>query len=182
MSDQVALGGNDTPVSALPQPSVSGSLISSGTLTQSFQSNVSTVVSVQNARRLTLLVKHTAHASATDGVVHVLVMLANTATAPAIGDDSWFAAPVSDIASTDADIAAGATLVTGADYSKGPNWRSYAVGGLILKTMPASSAEVVRQRMPAIDVSDARWMYAAAIQQGDTTNFGTVAIDYVTSL
>lgn len=182
MSDQVALGGMDSPVSPLPQPSVTGSLIPSGTLTQNFNSNISSVVSVYGARRVTLHVQHTAHASATDGVVHVLVMLSNKATQPTITDDSFGAVPVVDISSTDGDMGAGVTVPTDVPWGKAPNWRVYAVGGLILKTMPASGSEKVRQRMPAIDVSDARWMYVAAIQQGDTTNFGTVAVDYSTSL
>lgn len=182
MSDQAALRGIDNAVSALPQPSAVAALIPTGTLTQNFNSNISTVVSVANARRVTLIVSHDAHASATDGTVWVLPMLSNANTAPAIGDDSWHAAPVPDIASTDADLGSGVTLPTGADFTKGPVWRRHPIGGLIFSTEGASSGEKVRVRLPRLDVDDARWMYVAAIQQGDTTNFGTVKVDYCVSI
>lgn len=177
MSTQASLGGLDGSITPLPQPGVAVSLIASATLSQDFNDAISDVVSVKNARRVVLIVKHDADDSASDGVVHTLVMLSNANDAPAIGDDSWDALPFYDTSSTDADIAAGVTLPTDADITKGPNWRKVAAGGLLLLTEPASSSEKVRQRF-TIDVADARWMYVACVQQGDTTNFGTVAVDW----
>lgn len=182
MSEQATIAAQQRAVSPLPQPGVQQTLITAGTtLTQDFNDAISDIVSVEQARRLTLLVDYAAHASATDGYVVLLAMGANTRTAPALGDDDWYALPWFDTSESDADIAGGATLPTGADYTAGPNWRSIKCGGLLVETMRASSSEEVRQRVP-LGVDDVRWVYVAAIQQGDTTNFGTLGVKYALSL
>ncbi len=181
MADPASLQTAEQPVAVAPSPGVAKELIASVTLTQNFNNAISVVRSCYDVRRLILLVDYAAHASATDATVDILVMFSNDQAAPAIGDDSWYAAPVYDTSPTDADIAGAVTLPTNADFSRGPNFRVLKAGGLILQTMPASSSEEVRQRF-TVDVSDARWFYAAAIQQGDTTNFGTLQVDYALSL
>lgn len=180
MSDRPAgLDGTQNIVTVLPQAGASRSLIASSTLTQDFNGNISTVRSVVHARNLTLHVKYTGGTGATDGYAHILVMCSNANDAPAIGDDSWDALPFWDVTATDADLTS--TLPTGADFTAGPVWRVVEAGALILKTQPADAAEEVRQRF-RLSVDDVRWVYVAAAEVGQTSNDGTIAIDYSLSV
>lgn len=175
---QAALGARPGASSPLPATGAAATLISSATLSQSLQAVNSGVVGVSDARRVGLFLKHDAHASESGGTVVVQVLVSAAVTAPAIGDDSWYAPCVADATATEADIAAGVTLVTGADYTKGPEWRSLEVGPLLFVTQAHGNSEKSRLALPPIDVTSARWMYVAICQQGDTTNFGTGAVDW----
>lgn len=159
----------------MPQTGVAAELIASGTLTTDFNDNISAAVNVTEANRVTLLVKHTGGTSQANGYPVLLVMFANTAAAPTIGADSWFA-PVVETADTAGSLPG--TKPTGADFAADPNWTPIEVTQKYWKADVVQDGEVLRARVP-IDCSDARFMYAAAIQQGDTTNFGTIAVDYV---
>lgn len=177
---QLRVGHRPHPMTPLPAPGPGEELIASGTLSQSFEANKSDVFSVIDARRLGLWLTHTPHGSQSGGYVVVQVLISpddGTAGAPpTIGADQWYAPTLSDSTPTDADIAAGVTLVTGADYGKAPEWRTVKCGGLLLRTMDTDASEPVRIKLPSIDVGEARWAYVAMIQQGDTTNFGTAAL------
>lgn len=181
MSEQAGLGSVHRSVSVMPNPGAAVSLIAEGTLSQSFADNVSGVMSVYDGRRVGLWIKHDGDASQSDGYPVVLVQLSAVREKPAIGDDSWYAPGLAEQSWTAADIAAGVTLVTDADYSKGPVWSPLSIGGLLLQLKPTGT-ETPRILLPPIDVTLALWMYAAVIQQGDTTNFGTAAIDWSMSL
>lgn len=178
-SEQAALSNRPHPSSPMPATGSVVPLIALATLSQDFNDAISGVVSVADARRVGLWVKHAAHASQTDGYPLLLVQISAEHDAPAIGDDSWYPPTLADqTATSEADIGAGVTLPTGADFTKGPNWREVVGGGLLLRaTKPASSSEKPRMMWP-LEIGLARWMYVAAIQQGDTTNFGTIAIDW----
>lgn len=178
MSDQATLSARQGVVTMMPQAGVAASLIASGTLTADFNDNISTVVGVIEANYCTLLVKHTGGTSQANGYPVLLVMFANTLLAPAIGDDSWFA-PVVETADTAGSLPG--TVPTGADFAADPNWTPIEVTQKYWKGDVTQADEVLRARIP-IDCSDARWMYVAAIQQGDVTNFGTIAVDYALSV
>lgn len=165
-------------MSPMPATGPAVELIASATLTQSLQTGASAVVSVADARRVGLWLKHDAHASESGGYVVLQVLVSAARTAPAIGDDSWYAPSFADATATEADIAGGVTLVTGADYTRGPEWRSVECGPLLLTTQAHGNSEKSRTLFPSLDVTMARWMYCAMIQQGDTTNFGTGAVSY----
>ena len=182
MTDQARLADRPAPHSPVPATGVAETLIASATLSQSLQAVNSGVVSVADARRVGLFLKHDAHASESGGYVVVQILVSAARSAPAIGDDSWFAPCFADATATEADIAAGVTLVTGADYTKGPEWRSVECGPILLTTQAHGNSEKSRLALPPIDVTSARWLYVALCQQGDTTNFGTGAVDWCIAL
>lgn len=173
---QATLDDRPHPSSPMPATGHARELIASATLSQSLQAVNSGVVSVAEVRRVGLFLAHDAHASESGGYVVCQILLSAAATQPAIGDDSWYAPCFADATATEADIAAGVTLVTGADYTKGPEWRSVEVGPLLITTQAHGNSEKSRLALPPIDVTSARWMYVALCQQGDTTNFGTGAV------
>ena len=162
----------------LPNTGPQVELIASGTLTQDFNDTISAIVSVKNARRVGLWLKHDGVTSQTSGYPVVLVQVSGLETAPVLGADSWYAPGLAESTWTAADIAAGVTLPTGADYTKGPVWSPLSVGGLLMQLKATDAAQDPRILLPPIDVTLARWMYVAVVQQGDTTNFGTASVDW----
>ena len=85
---QASIGSVEGLSHPLPGTGAAREIIATAMLTQSLAVNISEVVSVRDGRRATLWLKHTAHASATDGIVVVHVMVSAEDSAPAIGDDS----------------------------------------------------------------------------------------------
>lgn len=172
MTTTPALGTPGHRTTALPAAGPAASLIS-GTLTANFNGNISAITSVKDASRVNLLVSHTPHAAEAGGVVNLLVLFAYTDAAPTLGDDVWYPPSIETAGSAGA---LPGTLPTGADYGANPpNWTPYAVTPKYYTLAPADGGEALRVTIP-IDCPGARWMYVAAIQQVDTTNFGTIAI------
>lgn len=178
MSDQATLGAIPNTTTSLPQPGVAASLIASDTLTAAFQNTISTVVSVEQARTVTLLVKYTPHASTSNAFVNLLVAFAYTRTAPATGDDSWFIG-TTQVAGT--ALALPGTIPTGADFAASPVFVPRDSGHHFYRLAEVDASQPMRV---AIDVpcAAARWMYVACSQSVDVTNFGTVVVDYVLSV
>lgn len=178
MSDQATLGAIQGVTTSLPQPGVATSLIASDTLTATFQGTISTVVSVEQARTVTLLVKYAPHASTSNARVNILVAFAYTRTAPATGDDSWFIG-TTQVAGT--ALALPGTVPTDADFAASPVFVPLESGHHFYRLAEVDALQPMRL---AVDVpcAAARWMYVALSQSVDTTNFGTVVVDYVLSV
>lgn len=181
MSEQAALESQQGIVTMLPQTGVTRALLASGTLTADFNDNISDPVSVVRGNWVTIDVTHTPHASEAGGVVNVIVLFSRAATVPAVGDDSWYPPAIETAGSAGA---LPGTKPTGADWDNNPpNWIPHALTPKYW-TLPATDGggtEAVRLPI-TVDCSDARWMYVAAIQQVDVTNFGTVSATYALSL
>jgi hypothetical protein len=178
---QAQIGGFDKAMTPLPQPGPWEDLISSQTLTASFQGAVSGVVGVGDARKLNLWIAYDGVESQTAGEPQIRVMLsAKPGDAPAVGDDVWFAPGAFDSSPTDAVLTA--TAPTGADYSLTPEWREFKVTPLVLNTFPLDNATDKIRVCAQLDVSHAIWLYAAAAEVGDTSHCGVLHVRYSLSV
>ncbi len=174
MSDQPHTTGRDHPMSTIPATGPMVPAIASATLSQDYNDAISTVVNVADFRRVCVRFKHIGGGSQSGGYPQFIAAGAATQAEPAIGDDdTWFPTPVYDSSPTDADIAGTVTLPTGADFTAGPAWRGIKTGSGLYLGMPADAAEEQFGRF-TLDVTDDRWLYIAAVQQGDLVNFGTI--------
>jgi hypothetical protein len=159
---------------------VSGALFASAALSASGAWSRSSIVCVENARKLTLLITYTTDAtSGTDGYVELVPMAAYAGDQPAAGDATWFPFGDSDGTVTEGTLAG--TLPTGTDFTATPNFAKRKYEPLCIRTDPADADTDVIQIAVTIDVTAARWFQLMAHEAGDTSNPGTLAISYVLS-
>lgn len=144
----------------------------SGTLTGAFQGNLSAVLPVSEAREATLLVRHDPHASQSGGIVNLLVAFAFTEAAPAMGSEDWYIPTRQNPGSVGA---LPGTIPTGAKFAAASGFEPQEARRLYYHTEAVSASQPIRDAI-VVPCAGARWMYVAATQSGDTTNFGAVAV------
>jgi hypothetical protein len=161
--------------------SQSATLFASAVLSASGAWTRSSIVSVEGARKLTLLIDYTADAtSGTDGLPEIVPMAAYTAAEPAAGDATWFPFGIWGGTVTEAVLASG-TLPTGTDFTGTPQFAKCKHEPLCITLDPVDADTDRIQVAVTIDVTAARWFQLMAHEAGDTSNPGTLAISYVLS-
>lgn len=170
MAEQATLGGTDGSVSPLPQPGRAVVLRTSAVLTDAWIATG--VVSVQNARRVTLFCAYAADSGGTANRAQIRVMAsaedATAGGAPAVADDVWYAPVIVDAEAT-------ATLLTGTKETGATMTTTQPEHGVIVARPLAitlgepsdAGTDVVRMAI-TLDVANYRWLYVAAKELGDT--------------
>lgn len=170
-----------SPASSPAAQGLASTLRSSAVLAAAGAWERSSIVSVADSRRITLLITATTDASSgTGSFCEIVPMAAYTMAEPAAGDATWFPFYDTDGISSSADLAAG-TLPTGTDYTVAPNWIKRTVQPLAFLTQTTENDTDIIQLSITIDVTAARWFQLMIHEAGDTSNPATVAISYVLS-
>lgn len=150
-------------------------LVASAALAAAGAATSSSIVSVADARKITLFVKYTG--GATGGYPHILPLVSGSLASPAVTDDSWYA-----LGSWDGSITADVdfvTLPTGVDISP-QNFGEVEMQELLIKTAATASTDAQRIAI-TLDVTPFRWLFLVYAEKGVTGTPGTLAIDYTLS-
>lgn len=156
------------------------SWVASAALAASGAFTASSIISVDQARRLTLWVSYTMNASATAGYPQILVAQTAQETLPLTTDDVWYHSQVND-------GSVSATLLTGSmpssvDATIAPEWGSLTLRPVVYRLEGGdASTDKIRLKIP-VDVQDARWCFLLYAEEGDSTNPGTFAASYSLSV
>lgn len=160
-------------------------LISSQVLTQDADDTKSSIVPVRDARACGLWIMYDGDESATTaGEPQIMVWVSGhddpdiPGAAPAETDDVWFSPGVLDVAPTDAVLGNDTYVPGNLPVSANPEYREYKVGPLVLNLFPTDANNDKVRVMVKLDVAMARWMFVSAVEVGDTTNDGTLQIEY----
>jgi hypothetical protein len=144
-------------------------------------------VSVQQARKVTLLIAYSADSSGAANRCQITLWGscedgASANTAPAITDDKWYAPGIIDVSPTDAVLTG--TPVTSFVATVQPEYRNFAVGPLSLTTIASDAGtDKIRLAVP-VDVSAFRWFHIQCKELGDTDagDLGVLGVKYVLHL
>lgn len=141
---------------------------------------LTTPVWVAKARRVILIMTYTGGGSASGAYPQMWPVISFEATAPAIGDDTWFSLPAPDPAYTAVSLASG-TLPSGWDQTSiASSFGSISHAPLILIPKPTTAAsEKVRETF-YLDIAGANWLQVLSHEAGDASHPGTLALDIVT--
>ncbi len=183
---QATLGGLDMASSPLPQPGRAVELRASAVLTRAWVAT--SVVSVAQARRVTLFCAYAADASGTANRAQIRVMCAgeddSDGTAPEVADDVWYAPTIVDATPT-ATLLTG-TKETGATMTVTQPEHAVVVARPLAITLgePSDAGTDVYRLAVTLDVTPYRWLYVAAKELGDTDagDLGVLGIKYAISL
>lgn len=182
-----ALGGLDDAVSPLPQPGRAVELRASAVLTAAWVAT--DVVSVADARRVTLFCKYSADSSGTANRAQLRIMCSaeddpSDGGVPDVADDVWYAPAVVDATPTVALVTG--TKETGATMTVTSPEHAVVVARPIAITLgePSDNGTDVWHLALTIDVTPYRWMYCAAKELGDTDSgdLGTLQVKWNKSL
>lgn len=139
----------------------------------------SDIVSVDGARRLTMLIDY--NPAAASGYPTIIVLgsvgsLTDGVTTPAAGDDVWFQLSTTDGSVTSAVLAG--TLATGSDFTvTQPQGNAIAYPLAIRLTAVTNATDEVRQAV-TVDVGPFKWIHIQAQETGATANPGTLGVYY----
>lgn len=184
---QATLGGMDHVMSPLPQPGRAQVLRTSAVLTAAWIAT--DVVSVEQARRVTLFLAYAADASGTANRAQIRIMCAaeddpSDGSAPEVADDVWYAPTIIDATPTVALVTG--TKETGATATVVQPEHAVVVARPIAITLgePSDAGTDVMRYAITIDVTPYRWLYCACKELGDTDagDLGTLGIKYNLSL
>lgn len=150
-------------------------LVASAALAASGATASSSIVSVADARKITLFVKYTGGAAG--GYPHILPLVSGALTSPATTDDSWYA-----LGSWDGSITAStqlAALPTNVDISR-EGFGLVLMQETLLRTAATVGTDAQRIAI-TLDVTPFRWLFLVYAEKGNTGTPGTLAIDYTLS-
>lgn len=183
---QAALGGLDKASSPLPQPGRAVELRASAVLTANWVATG--VVSVAQARRVTLYCAYAADAGGTANQAQIRVMASaednSDGSAPEVADDVWYEPAIVDVEGT-------ATLLTGtAETGATATITSPEHGVVVARPLaitlgdPSDAGTDVVRTAITIDVTGYRWLYVASKELGDTDadQLGVLGIKWNMSL
>jgi hypothetical protein len=183
---QAALNGLDGAISPLPQPGVAVALRASAVLTAAWVAT--DVVSVRNARRVTLFCAYAADAGGTANRAQIRVMAsaedAAGGTAPTVATDVWYPPAIVDATAT-------ATLLTGTKETGATMTTTQPEHGVVVARPlaitlgePADAGTDVGRMAITLEVGPYRWLYVAAKELGDTDadQLGILGIKWNVSL
>jgi hypothetical protein len=132
------------------------------------------VLDVQNCRSLALFCKY--NPAAIGGYPHIVLLVSNAQDAPAVGDDSWYALPMTDGTMTEVTLDTG--LPSGADFTAAPGWGEVLVRGLVLRPDAADAASDEIRQAIEVRVAPYRWVQLMVAEKGVTASPGTLQVLY----
>lgn len=168
----------------LPCPGIARDLRTSLVLTSAWVAT--SVINVEDARRITLLISYTIGASASAARPQMTFWGScedGTAegVAPAIASVAkWYAPGIIDSVTTDAALTG--TAVASFVPSVAETFRNYAVGPLSVTLLPSVTAADVIAVALSLDVTSFRWFHMQAKELGDTSHLGTLGVKYSLAL
>jgi hypothetical protein len=171
MATEQAKGLHVRASTPIPGEGVAATLLDSTALTTSPNGGVSSIVSVEGYRYVTLWI--TGSADAASAYPHIIPLVSGAGPLPLLGDDSWYGLAERDTSAT-ATLLVG-TLPTGADYTIAPEWAVVTTRPLVIR-LEASDANTDEIRMcVTLNVAHARWMYIACEEITDNI---TLSVKY----
>jgi hypothetical protein len=154
------------------------SIFASAALAASGAWSRSSIVSVADARKLTLFVDY--DPGAIGGYPGLILLGSCNVTEPASDADSWFQLSMFDGSVTSA-VGSGA-LATGSDFTIAqPEGFAIAYPLIVRLTAATNAADEYRQAI-TLDVTPFRWVHFQAAEIGVTATPGTLAVTYSLSV
>ena len=183
--EPASLGGLDHATSPLPQPGRAIVLRTAAVLTANWVAT--DVVSIQQARRLTLYCAYAANAAGTGNRAQIRVMASaeytSTGATPAVSADVWYTPSLVDATPTTTDLTG--TKETGATLVNLTNYSVIVARPMAITLGDAADAGTDVQRYAlTFDVGPYHFFYLAAKELGDTDSgqLGTLGVKMNLSL